>query len=689
MRRATLPSRSSRLVCLFLVVLSILSSTAPGFAQRGPRTNGVSANRILDRTFEFGPGVTVRVDNPEGTTLVEVWGEEFLHVSASRDNPEVAVLPSEIAFTPGRNQLSIRCTPRPNTPSIGLKIFLPRISHLRVNSDSGNVEIIGPVASATAETDSGSIVFEAPRSFNADLSIHSDSGTVGSLTLASYTERSNNTIRGRFGKGGGTVLFRSGSGDVTVKPLRNSVVVAADRNPNAPQPTSTVAGGSDPNSGFPEPDTRPDSRPMTDIFGGSQQQQSDSSRRGYDSRGQSSSADDSTMSGGVGARIIYPPGYPKPSGSGSPNGTAPGNRPATDSPTSGSNGRGGLRGGSTTPAADEVLNTSPPRDPATLPTDGSGRPTLRRNGGNDNKGGTSPSQPDEDAPDPDLIKVDSKLVNLNAVVTTADGRAITNLNRGDFEIFEDDVKQEVAHFVPTSTPFNLVLLLDLSGSTREKIESIRRSALAFVEATDGQDRVSIVTFTRAVHVLCRPTTDRSLLRERIKEMRATDGGTAFYEAVWFTLGDVLGPFPNERNAVVVMTDGVDNSISAAYPAPSRVSFRQMVDRILESGTLVYPIYLDTEQENYEFHWGETNEVYSLARIRLQQMADASGGVLHLARTIDDLSGVYQKIIAELRTVYSLGYYPTSTSSDGKWHRIRVRAPKSESVIRTRRGYYAK
>ncbi len=676
------PSRGMRVVCSLLAALLLVSATSAAFGQRGPRPGGAAGSRILDRTFEFGPGVTVRVDNPDGATTVEVWGEEFVHVAASREGSETGVLPSEVAFTPGRNQLSIRCAPRAGTLPVGLKIYLPRASHLRVNSDSGNVELIGPVASATAESDSGNIVFEAPRSFNADLSIHSDSGRVGSLTLASYTERSNNTIRGRFGAGGGTVLFRSGSGDVTVKPLRNSVVVAADRNPSPTQTTPTVAGGNDGASVFPEPDSRPDSRPMTDIFGGSQQQQSDSSRRGYDSRGQTSGSEDSTMSGSVGARIIYPPGYPRPSNGGNPNSTAP--RTPADSTAAGSNGRGGLRGGSTTPAADDVLNNIPRRDPANVPSDGSGRPTLRRNGGN---GGTT--QPDEDASDGDSIKIDSKLVNLNAVVTTADGRAITNLNQGDFEIFEDDVKQEVAHFVPTSTPFNLVLLLDLSGSTREKIDSIRQSALAFVEATDGQDRVSIVTFTRSVQVLCRPTTDRALLRERIREMRATDGGTAFYEAMWFTLADVLGPFPNERNAVVVMTDGVDNSISAAYPAPSRVSFRQMVDRILESGTLVYPIYLDTEQENYEFHWGETNEVYSLARIRLQQMADAAGGVLHLAKTIDDLSGVYQKIIAELRTVYSLGYYPSSTTADGRWHRIRVRAPKSESVIRTRRGYYAK
>jgi len=170
-------------------------------------------------------------------------------------------------------------------------------------------------------------------------------------------------------------------------------------------------------------------------------------------------------------------------------------------------------------------------------------------------------------------------------------------------------------------------------------------------------------------------------------MRATDGGTAYYEAMWFTLTEVLAPFQDERNAVVVMTDGVDNSISAAYPAPSRVSFRQMLEAILESGTLVYPIYLDTEEENFRNHWGETAEVYALARTQLQQVADASGAMLYVASRVEDLAGVYQKIIAELRTVYGLAYYPTQVEHSNQWRRVKVTSRRPGVIIRTRRGYY--
>jgi VWFA-related protein len=294
---------------------------------------------------------------------------------------------------------------------------------------------------------------------------------------------------------------------------------------------------------------------------------------------------------------------------------------------------------------------------------------------------------DESGVEADTIRLNARLVNLNVIATTQDGRAVPDLTAEDFTIFDEEIRQEIAHFKPTSTPFNLVLLLDLSGSTREKIEAIRKSARRFVELAGPQDRIAIVTFTRSVHVLCRPTNDRALLKQRIAEMRATDGGTAYYEAMWFTLTEVLAPFQDERNAVVVMTDGVDNSISAAYPAPSRVSFRQMLEAILESGTLVYPIYLDTEEENFRNHWGETAEVYALARTQLQQVADASGAMLYVASRVEDLAGVYQKIIAELRTVYGLAYYPTQVEHSNQWRRVKVTSRRPGVIIRTRRGYY--
>jgi VWFA-related protein len=671
-----------------------------------PSVPAWAAAKIYDRSFEYGPGTTLRIENRSGRTEIEVWGEDLVHVTASKDDGR-AVSASEIGLTQTQTQLAIRCAPAGGTGRIRLKVYIPRVSHIRFSSDSGDVQIIGPVASATAETESGDITFEAPRSFNADVRAHSDSGGVESMVkFARFDEQTPQTLNGRIGQGGGSVILRSVSGRIRVQPLRGGIVVLADQRQAAPSARSGAGASTDeddPNKPqivrFPEPDDRPAvARRPVDIF--SSQSDSDgtqtSTRRGgaLGSRTQRTN-DSGALSGGVGVRIIPPPTADRD------------RRPSSDSsgpgdaPPSSSDRSGGLRGRSQTAAADSVLDSLPKRDPlADAPGDApsGGRPPVlrRRPGGTSGENGrivdpdAPPPAPRDDGDDSaDTIKLDTKLVNLNLVASDRSGRAFTDLRAEDFVVYEDDVKQEIAHFVPTSTPFNLVLLLDLSGSTRDKIDSIRRSAAKFVEAASPEDKISIVTFTRSVHVLCRPTNDRALIRQRLNDMRATDGGTAFYEAAWFVLTDVLARFPGERNAVVVMTDGVDNEISAAYPAPSHVSFRQMIEKILESGTLIYPIYLDTEEENFQNRWGETAEVYAQARTQLQQVADASAGVLYVARQVEDLTNVYQKVIAELRTVYSLGYYPTNQARDGDWRRIRVQSKRENSVVRTRRGYYAK
>jgi VWFA-related protein len=669
-----------------------------------------AAAKIYDRSFEYGPGTTLRIENRSGRTEIEVWGEDLVHVTASKDDGRT-VSASEVGLTQTRTQLAIRCAPAGGTGGMRLKVYIPRVSHIRFSSESGDVRIIGPVASATAETESGDITFEAPRSLNADVRAHSESGGVESMIrFARFDEQTPQTLNGRLGQGGGSIILRSVSGRIRVQPLRNGIVVLADQRQTgqSARPSAVASDDDDPNKPqtirFPEPDDRPSAaRRPVDIF--SSQNDADGAQTstqrggGLGSRTRQTN-DSSAISGGVGVRIIPPPTADRdrrPS-------SAPSN--PGDAPASASDRNGGLRGRSQTAAADSVLDSLPKRDPladdpgVTAGPDGGPRPpVLRRRGGaangrggqsdDPNAGGAAPRDDGGGDDSADTIKLDTKLVNLNLVASDRSGRAFTNLRAEDFVVYEDDVKQEISHFVPTSTPFNLALLLDLSGSTRDKIDSIRRSALRFVEAASPEDKISIITFTRSVHVLCRPTNDRALIRQRLNDMRATDGGTAFYEAAWFVLTDVLARFPGERNAVVVMTDGVDNEISAAYPAPSRVSFRQMIEKILESGTLVYPIYLDTEEENLQNRSGETAEVYAQARTQLQQIADASGGVLYVARQVEDLTNVYQKVIAELRTVYSLGYYPTNPARDGAWRRIKVQSKRENSVVRTRRGYYAK
>ncbi|WP_058880782.1 VWA domain-containing protein [Chloracidobacterium thermophilum] len=659
------------------ILFSVMSCVGLGGLSVDAQRPATGQLKVFERSFEAGLGRTIQVENTSGTTKVEVWGEDLIHIMAARpDGRWVDERDIKIVATP--SQFTVCCTPKMG--GINLKLYIPAESHVRLLSHSGTIELIGPVASATAETDSGDIAVEVPRWFDADVELSSANGTATShLSLARYDEKGSRAIKGRLGRGGRAIIVRSAAGHVALKSLRSSVAIVEP----ASTPSVAVADDAIPSqpTRFPPPDERPSDRPLTPIFGGGTQSQDDSSATyggvGGIGRQQRRFGDDTTMSGGIGVRIIPPPG-----------GRSPASDPAAGMrglPPAGGDNRGSTgdmpnRDAGQFSAADEALANLPRRDP--LRTTPDGRPTLRRRALD-----IPVDEADETGVDADTIRLNARLVNLNVIATTQDGRAVTNLTAEDFAIFDEETKQEIAHFKPTNTPFNLVLLLDLSGSTREKIEAIRKGAWRFVELTSPQDRVAIVTFTRSVHVLCRPTNDRALLKQRIAEMRATDAGTAYYEAMWFTLTEVLAPFQDERNAVVVMTDGVDNSISAAYPAPSRVSFRQMLEAILESGTLVYPIYLDTEEENFRNHWGETAEVYALARTQLQQVADASGAALYVAARVEDLTGVYQKVIAELRTVYGLAYYPTQVEHSNRWRRVKVTSRRPGVIIRTRRGYY--
>lgn len=302
----------------------------------------------------------------------------------------------------------------------------------------------------------------------------------------------------------------------------------------------------------------------------------------------------------------------------------------------------------------------------------------------------APTKPITPSPPPDdTLVLHGDLVTLNVSVRDRSGRAIPGLTESDFTVYEDDVRQEIAFFSPTSAPFNLVLVLDLSGSTREKLDVIKQAAIRFIETLSPEDRVAVVAFTREVYLISPLTRDRSALRQRIEQIQSTRGGTALYEAMWRVLSDVLVGTRGERNAIVVLTDGVDNSISEFNLVPSTVSFDDLLYRVEESDVIIYPIYLDTEREVVYKYLAESPESYALARERLQAMAEVTGGVMFRAAHVRDLDRVYQQVASELRTVYSLGYYPTNSRRDGSWRRVRVKVKGRNVAVRTRAGYYAR
>jgi VWFA-related protein len=287
----------------------------------------------------------------------------------------------------------------------------------------------------------------------------------------------------------------------------------------------------------------------------------------------------------------------------------------------------------------------------------------------------------------DVVRVDTNLVNLNVSVFNNKLKSFVGmLGKDDFKVLENGHEESIEYFGTTEVPFDLVLLLDLSGSTSDKRGLIRKSTQRFIEAARPTDRIAIVAFAYTTEVVCPLTADRSLLLDRAGKIDGS-GGTMFWDALKNTIDKVLGPkTPGRRRAVVMMTDGVDNSLGGG-DSGSVISFADLIEIVRKSDELIIPIYLDTEGSNSYSDF--TKKMYENARRTLMLLAQESGGLYYKARRIEDLNGVYEQVINDLGKVYSLGYKPTNEKRDGSWRRVEIQVPTRPDVTaRARPGYYA-
>ena len=288
----------------------------------------------------------------------------------------------------------------------------------------------------------------------------------------------------------------------------------------------------------------------------------------------------------------------------------------------------------------------------------------------------------------DVIKVETNLVNLNVSVFSSKLKMfVGSLTKEDFRVQENGQDQTVSYFASTSVPFDLVLVIDLSGSTQDKRDLIKKSTLRFIEAARPADRIAIVTFSDNSNLLSPLTLDRVQLSESVKDMKG-GGSSHVWDAVKFALDDVLGARSLERRrAVVLMSDGVDGFfVPAGKVAGSKTTFAELVEQVRQTDALIVPIYLDTEKDSGNQGLGQQ---YENARRALNLLAQESGGSYYHAGKISDLNGVYEQVINDLGKVYSLGYKPTNATRDGSWRGVEVSiVNRTDLVARTRPGYYA-
>jgi VWFA-related protein len=289
----------------------------------------------------------------------------------------------------------------------------------------------------------------------------------------------------------------------------------------------------------------------------------------------------------------------------------------------------------------------------------------------------------------DVIKVETNLVSVNVSVFNNKSKMfVGSLTPNDFLVKEDGQEQTVSYFASTDVPFDLVLLVDLSGSTAEKRDLIKKSTLRFIEAARPNDRLAIVTFSHVTNLISPLTLDRAQLTASVDKMEGM-GGTHVWDAIKYSLDEVLGPKTLERRrAIVLMSDGVDGSFSrySSLPSGSKIPFADLIEQVRQTDVLIVPIYLDT-QESLGNPFMESE--YENARRALNLLANESGGTYYKARRISDLNGVYEQVINDLGKVYSLGYKPTNPARDGTWRNVQISIiNRPDLVARARPGYYA-
>lgn len=335
------------------------------------------------------------------------------------------------------------------------------------------------------------------------------------------------------------------------------------------------------------------------------------------------------------------------------------------------------------PAQEVTTAAGGARRPPTLEGGAGGSATT--GAGTPASSSTGPQEVDEG----DIVRVDTELVTLNvSVVGRGTNRGLPNLTQKDFKLYEDGAEQEIAHFDSAAAPFNLVLLIDLSGSTHEVVNIIRNAALRFVAAARPADRIAVVTFANAPIIVSRLTDDREALRRRISSIEEPKGSTKVYDSIAFTMDEVLKEAgPSRRNAIVLMSDGLDSTLPNVTGDGSVIEYRELLGRVQELDGIFYSMWLNTEYPALS-DLDVQPETVDLAHDRMKELAEAGGGMFYEVEKLEDLAGAYERVVADLGTVYSLGYRPTNRARDGKWRAIRIAVARPEAVARGKRGYYA-
>jgi len=275
--------------------------------------------------------------------------------------------------------------------------------------------------------------------------------------------------------------------------------------------------------------------------------------------------------------------------------------------------------------------------------------------------------------DGQTLSVNVDLVNMLFSVVDRKGKFVTNLKKEDFKVFEDEKLQTISNFSSESNlPLTIALLVDTSGSIRDKLKFEEDAAIEFFYSTlqRGKDKALLISFDSGVDLIQDFTDDPEKLANEIRKIRA-GGGTSLYDAVYLAVNKKLAGQAGRR-IVILITDGDDNS--------SRISLTEALEAAQKNDVTVYSI-----STNSSAFFGSKEQ--ERGDKTLQKFSDETGGKMFRPLKNEDLASSFVNIREELRSQYQIGYRPTNNKLDGTFRRIKVDVLDRRFKARARSGYY--
>jgi len=269
------------------------------------------------------------------------------------------------------------------------------------------------------------------------------------------------------------------------------------------------------------------------------------------------------------------------------------------------------------------------------------------------------------------FSTETRLVPLSVTVQDKSGHLVTNLTQSAFQVYENGVLQPLKVFKREDVPVSLGLIIDNSGSMRDKRAKVAAAALDLVKDSNPADEVFIVNFNDEAFLDAEFTNDTTKMEQALSKIDSR-GGTAMRDAIRMSIDHLKEGAKRDKKVLLVVTDGNDNA--------SIISLENLVKEAQNSGVLLYAIGLLTEEERTEA---------KKAKRSLDALTEATGGEAFYPKELADVDRIAHQVAHDLRNQYSLAYSPINQKLDGSYRQIKVtiNAP-GHPIARTRSGYYA-